>query len=205
MISESHFLQYIRRYLIYIIPVCILFIAPSLTLGAQAQKTSLPDPVQFNNTQSQVANMIRSVFNDMEFSIELDDRTAGRITTRPYEFISGALTAGELQKIAALRNTTTGNWLRARYSVEAILDIVSPTTTMVTVHATIEALNRNFEGTEQWIELDSLGTVERRVLGRISVGLMGTDAPAKERKGFWGQDPQPVDPRQPRFPTDTVR
>jgi hypothetical protein len=204
VIPEFQLLQCFRnKFLTAVLLVAVFFFA--VPLNAQTQKPDLPDPVQFNNTFNQVANMIRSVFDDMDFSIELDDRTAGRITTRPHEFIAGALTSSELSKVAVVRDIPTGSWLRARYSVEAILDIVSPTTTMVTIHTSIEALNRTIDGIETWIPLDSLGSIERRVLGRISVKLMGTDAPAKERKGFWGKSPQPVEPRQPRFPADPTR
>ena len=177
----------------------------ALPLNAQPQKPNIPDPIKFDNKFDQVANMVRAVFDEMGFSIELDDRKGGRITSRPFEFITGSLTPSEVEKVAILKNTLTGNWLKPRQSVEVILEIVSPTTTMVTMHASIEALNRDVDGTEKWVPLDSLGTIERRVLGRLSIKLLGNDAPANERKGFWGQKPQPVDPRQPRFPTGPTR
>jgi hypothetical protein len=75
---------------------------------------------------------------------------------------------------------------------------------MITINAKIEALNRNVDGTERWVALESLGTLERRILGRISVKLLGVDAP-EPRKGFWGQKPQPVDPRQHKFPITPSR
>ena len=103
--------------------------------------------------------------------------------------------------MAIKKDTITGSWLKARYSVESILEIVSPTETLVTVRTKIEALNRNVDGTESWIPLDSLGIYERRILGRISMKLLGSELPPQENKGFWSKKPQPVDPRQPRFPT----
>jgi len=174
-------------------------------LCAQQQKPDLPDPIKFMNTYDQALNMTRAVMVDMGFDIELDDRRAGRITTRPYEFITGSLTVSEMEKVA-VRKDTLGDWIKARYKVEAVMDIVSPRETMVTINADIEGLSRDMDGTEKWIPLDSLGAVERRVLGRISVKLLGTDAPAESRKGFWGQKPQPVNPRQPGgFPGGQVR
>jgi hypothetical protein len=183
----------------------LLLFCSVLPLFAQAQKPNLPDPIKFNNKFDQVANMVRVVFEDMGLSIELDDRKGGRITSRPYEFITGSLTPNEVEKVAIIKNTLTGNWIKAQHSLEAILEIVSPTTTMVTMHASVEALNRDVDGTEKWVQLDSLGTIERRALGRLSIKLLGNDAPATERKGFWGRKPQPVDPRQPRFFTDPTR
>jgi hypothetical protein len=172
----------------------------ALPLDAQTQKPNLPDPIKFVNKFEYVANMVHAVLEDMGFKIELDDRKGGRITTRPYEFITGSLTSSEVDKVAVKNDTLTGSWLKAQYSAEAILEIVSPTETMVTIRTKMEALNRDVDGTEKWIPLDSLGVFERRILGKISTKLLGNDLPP-ERKGFWGKSPQPVDPRQPRFPT----
>ena len=174
-------------------------------LNAQSQKPNLPDPIKFVNKFETVANVVHSVFEDMGFKIELEDRKGGRIATRPYEFITGSLTPSEMVKVAVKNDTVTGSWVKAQYSVEALLEIVSPTETMVTIRAKIEALNRDVDGTEKWVNLDSLGSLERRVLGKISTKLMmGNEAP-QEKKGFWNKGPQPVDPRQPRYPTSPSR
>jgi len=172
---------------------------------AQSQKPNLPDPIKFVNSYEIVANVVYSVFEEMDYKIELNDRIGGRITTRPYEFITGSLTSSEVDKVAIKIDTLTGNWLKAQYAVEALLEIVSPTETLITINTQIEALNRDVDGTEKWVPLDSLGTFERRVLGKISIKLLGNDAPVNKRKGFWGQRPQPVDPRTPRFPSDPAR
>jgi len=178
----------------------IFALAPALPLRAQTAKPDLPDPIKFLNTYNQVLNMTRAVMEDMGLKIEREDRVGGKISTRPYEFITGSLTADELAKVAVRKDTLTGDWIKARYTAEAVVEIVSPKETMLTINADVEALRRDVDGTEKWIPLESLGTVERKVLGRVSVKLLGTDAPAEPRKGFWGQKPQPVDPRQPRFP-----
>ena len=169
-------------------------------IHAQKQRPNLPDPVKFAHKQTMVANVVYAVLDEMEFQIELDNRKSGIIITRPQEFITGSLTSSEIDKVAIKRDTVTGSWVKARYAVEALIEIVSPSETLVTIRTRMEALNRDIDGTEKWLPLESLGTYERRILGRISTKLMGTDAPANERKGFWGQKPQPVDSRQPRFP-----
>jgi hypothetical protein len=135
----------------------------------------------------------------MGFDIELDGRKSGKIITRPLEFISGSLTSSEIEKYAVIHDIRVGSWLKARYSAEAILEIVKPTETLVTIRTKIEALNRNIDGTEKWMPLESLGTFEKRILGKISIKLMGSEAPLFQRKGFWGQKPQPVDPRKPNI------
>jgi hypothetical protein len=169
-------------------------------LYAQKPKSNLPDPVKFAHKNTIVGNVIYSVLDEMGFQIELDDRRNGRIVTRPYEFITGSLTSSEVDKVAIKKDTVTGSWIKARYSAEALIEIVSPSETMVTIRTKMEGLNRDVDGTEKWIPMESLGTYERRILGKISTKLMGTDEPANERKGFWGKSPQPVDSRQPRLP-----
>jgi hypothetical protein len=181
-----------------------LLVFLSFPLHAQSQKPNLPDPVKFINKFDQVANMAHAVFEDLEMRIELDDRKTGKITTRPYEFITGSLTPNEIDKVAIRKDTLTGNWLKARYSAEAVIEIVSPKETMITINAKIEALSRDVDGTERWVTLESLGAIERRILGRISVKLMGVEAP-EPRKGFWGQKPQPVDTHQKKFPLTPSR
>jgi hypothetical protein len=180
----------------------VLFVFP---LHAETQKVSLPDPIKFINKFEIVANVAYAVLDDMRFSIELDGRKTGKIVTRPLEFISGSLTSSEIEKYAVKNDIRNGNWLKARYSVEAIMEIVSPTETLVTIRTKIEALNQNVDGTEKWMPLESLGTFEKRILGKISIKLMGNDAPAFQRKGFWNQKPQPVDPRQPKSPSTPFR
>ena len=202
---ELPFIQYLRSIpaTSAMLVLCLFcLVHPSY---AQSQKPNLPDPIKFVNKHEIVANVVYAVFEDMEYKIELDDRKGGRITTRPYEFITGSLTSSEVDKIAIKKDTLTGNWLKARYAVEALLEIVSPTETLVTINTQIEALSRDLNGTENWILLDSLGTVERRVLGKISIKLLGNDSPVNKRKGFWGQRPQHVDPRTSRFPEGPSR
>jgi hypothetical protein len=180
----------------------VLFVFP---LHAENQKVSLPDPIKFINKFDIVGNVVYAVLDDMGFDIELDGRKAGKIITRPLEFISGSLTSNEIEKYAVKNDIRNGSWLKARYSVESIFEIVSPTETLVTIRTKIEALNQSIDGTEKWMPLESLGTFEKRILGKISVKLMGNDAPSFQSKGFWDQKPQPVDPRQPKHPSIPFR
>jgi hypothetical protein len=192
LLFNQHFRNILLRHVLWVF-WGVLFVFP---LSAQEQKVNLPDPIKFINKFDIVANVVHAVLDDMGFSIELDDRKTGKIVTRPFEFISGSLTPSEIEKYAVKNEIRNGSWLKARYSVEAVLEIVSPTETLVTIRTTIEALNRNVDGTEKWMPMESLGTFERRILGKVSVKLMGNESPAYQRKGFWSQKPKPIDPRQ---------
>jgi hypothetical protein len=203
---ELYVTQHLRCLLRCAAVIVLIGFAGVFSLNAQTQKPNLPDPIKFVNRFDAVANTVRSVFDDMGYKIEVEDRKGGRIVTRPYEFITGSLTSSEVDKVAVKNETVTGNWLKAQYSVEALLEIISPTETMITIRTQIEALNRDVNGTQKWIPLDSLGALERRILGKISTKLMtGSDTQKNEKKGFWGKSPQPVDPRTPRFPTSPSR
>jgi hypothetical protein len=180
--------------------VLVLGFCSVISSNAQSQKPNLPNPIKFIQKYDVVANVVREVLDGMGFKIELEDRQAGRIVTKPFEFISGSLTSSEVEKVAIPRDAITGNLLKARYSVEAILEIVSPAETMVTVHTKIEALSKDVDGTEKWVPYDSLGTYERRILGKISTMLMSNKPAQEEEKGFWNQKPRPVNPSQPRLP-----
>jgi hypothetical protein len=204
MHSEFPGSRYLYDYLRHIVAIALSVFCLAGALTAQTQKTNLPDPIKFTNKFDMVANAARAALKDMKFDIEREDRQAGVITTRPFEFISGSLTADEVGKVAINRNTVTGHLLKARYSAEVILEIVSPAETLVTVRTSMEALNRDVDGSEQWLPLESLGTYEKRILGKISGLLMGASKD-KKREGFWGQSPQPVDQRRSRSPVPPER
>jgi hypothetical protein len=176
--------------------------APPAYSQVQSQKPSLPDPVKFVNKFDIVWNVVRAVFDEMEFATELEDKKGGKIITKPYEFITGSLTASEVDKVALKTDTITGAWLKARYKVEALLEIITPTQTLVTIRTQMEALNRELDGSEKWVPLESLGSVEKRILGKISMKLLGNELDFGSKKGFWDKTPQPVDPRRPNpYPT----
>jgi hypothetical protein len=183
----------------------LLAFCAAVSVNAQTQKPNLPNPIKFINKFDVVANVVREVLQNMDYKIEVEDRKAGRLVTKPYEFITGSLTSSEVEKVAVARDPITGSLLKAHYSVEALLEIVSPAETMVTVRTKIEALCKEVDGTEKWVPLDSLGTFERRILGKISAMLMSGKPAQEGKKGFWGQKPQPVNPSQPRLPTIPAR
>jgi hypothetical protein len=195
--SISNYLKDLAGGLVLVVLISLVLAHP---LRAQSPKPDLPDPVKYINKFDIVWNVVRSVLDEMGFSIELEDRKAGKMVTKPYEFITGTLTSSEVDKVAIKMDTISGNWIKAHYSVDALLEIVTPTATMVTIRTKIEALNRDVDGTEKWVPLESLGSFERRVLGKISMKLLGNDN-TNTKKGFWNKSPQPVNPRPPRIPT----
>jgi hypothetical protein len=170
----------------------------ALPVQAQTAKPNLPNPVKFVAKYDVAWNVARSILIDMGYSLQLEDRKGGKLTTKPLEIITGSLTYSEASKVAVIHEIQTGNWQRAQAAAEVTVELVSPTETLVTVRTRIEALDREMDGTEKWISLESLGTIERKILGKISMKLMGTDIEQNQKKGFWDKSPEPVDSRRQR-------
>ena len=197
---KSLIYQYFRVPSMVLLTCCLaglaLFAGP---MRSEPQKPSLPDPIKFINKYDMVWNVAHWVVaENMNLAIELEDKRGGRIVTRPSEFITGSLTSSETQKVAILPETVTGNYIRARYSAEILLEMITSTQTLVTVRTKVEALNRDLDGSEKWVPLQSLGVFEKNILGRISMKLLGSDMKFDTKKGFWEKTPQPVDPRAPK-------
>ena len=182
------------------VPIAVLVVVFSLTGRgwSQAQKPSQPDPVKFLNKYEVCYNVVRAVLVEMGHSIELEDRKGGRIVAKPYDFIAGSLTSSEVGKVALKNDTITGDWVRARYTAEGLLEIVSPTQTMVTIRIKFEALNREIDGAEKWIPLESLGVIEKRILGKVSMKLLGNELEFDNKKGFWEKTPSSPDIGRPK-------
>jgi hypothetical protein len=182
----------------YLIALMLSGSLPTLPARAQTTKPNLPNPVKFVTKYDVVWNVARSVLIDMGYILQLEDRKGGKITTKPTEIITGSLTFSETSKVAVIHEIQTGNWQRSQATAEALVELVSPTETLVTIRTQIEALDREMDGTEKWVQLESLGTIERKILGKISMKLMGTDLEQNQKKGFWDKSPEPVDSRRPR-------
>lgn len=198
--EKSLIFSYMKASAAILSAVILTLLLVAHPLPAQSQKPDIPDPVKFVNKMDVVWNVVKAVLQEMSLNIELEDRKVGRMVTRPSEFITGTLTPSEVDKVAVIKDMDARNWVKGRYSVEALLEIVTPAETMVTIRTRIEALNRDVDGTEKWVSLDSLGAFERRVLSRISMKLLGNDN-TNTKKGFWNKSPQPINQRPSRIPT----
>jgi hypothetical protein len=187
--GKSLSFQHVKVFIALLVASAFLAASTATPASDQGAKPSLPDPITFMSKREMVMRAARAVLEDLGYKVELEDSQAGRLTTRPYEFISGSLTSSEVDKVAIKGDSVTGMWLRARYTVETTFENASPTQTMVTVRTRMEALNRNIDGKETWVPVQSLGSVEKRVLGKLSMKLLGTEPEFKEKKGFWDQKP----------------
>jgi hypothetical protein len=159
---------------------------------AQGGSSQIPDPLRFYNKYDTVWDVVRKTLVDMQFDVALEDRNAGILRTRSLDFSSGGLTSSDLVKFCNPPALTDSTWVKARYSVEAILERPSSKEVLFTAQVTVEGAKRDFGGTESWVSCPSIGILERRIYSKVGSRLLGNDFVVPDKKGFWEQKPKPV-------------
>lgn len=184
----------------YILLLSLLFLQGLFSLlGAQTKPSTPPGPVKYIAKFDMVWNMVMAILTENRLKIESVDRGNGRIVTKSNDFITGTLTASEMGKLATPPAThSNANWIRGRYTVEVVTEIVQGNESMVTVRSTPQALMRDLSGKETWVDWLSNGSIERSILGRLSVKLLSPNK-SDDKKGFWDQ-PAQVIPRPNESP-----
>jgi hypothetical protein len=167
------------------------FAAPRETL-AQGGSNQIPDPLRFYNKYETVWDVVRKTLLDMQFEIAVEDRSAGVLRTRSLDFSSGGLTSSDLVKFCNPPTLTDSTWVKARYTVEAILERPSSKEVLFSAQVTVEGAKRDFGGAESWVTCPSIGILERRIYSKVGSRLLGNDFVLPDKKGFWEQKPKPV-------------
>jgi hypothetical protein len=179
-----------------ILPVLIFALLVALTATgktwAQGGSRQIPDPLRFYNKYDIVWDVVRRTLVEMQFDVALEDRNAGILRTQSLDFSSGSLTAADIVKFCNPPSLTDGTWVKARYTVEAILERPSSKEVLFTANVTVEGSKRDFSGTESMVTCPSNGTLERRIYSKVGAKLIGKGFAVPENKGFWDQKPKPV-------------
>lgn len=166
---------------------------PVLSTQAQTATGSIPDPLRFYNKYETVWEVARrTLVESFKFDIETEDRSGGKIRTRFLEFSSGGLTATDLVKFGNAPQLTDASWVKARYSVDVMLERLNGKEILLTVSANVEGQQRDFQSNETWIPCPSNGTLERRIYAKAGTALLGNDFALPDKKSFWEKGPQPV-------------
>ena len=170
----------------------VLALTASRETCAQGGSNQIPDPLRFYNKFDTVWDVVQRSLADMRFEIALEDRNAGTMRTRPLDFSSGSLTSTDIVKYCNPPMLTDGTWVKARYTVEAVLERPSSREVIFTANVTVEGTKRDFGGTESVVPCPSNGTLERRIYSKVGAKLIGKDFVVPDNKGFWDQKPKPV-------------
>ena len=190
-----------RRPLIcLVLLLCLGHSAVGYTLETQKSNVSIPDPLRFYTKYERVWEGVRSTLVEMDFDIESEDRAGGKIKTRFSVFSSGGLTSGDLVKFCSPPRLTDGSWVKARYSIETVLERLGQSEILFTANVNVEGTKRDFAGNETWIECSTTGTLERRLYSLVGKKLLGGGFFPSQKQGFWDKKPQPV-PRRKTAPT----
>ena len=172
--------------------ILLLALSVSQEVLAQGGSSQIPDPLRFYNKYESVWDVVRRTLVEMKFEIALEDRNAGTMRTRSLDFSSGGLTASDLVKFCNPPTLTDATWIKARYTVEALIERPSSKEVLFTALVTVEGSKRDFAGTESWVACPSNGTLEKRIYSRVGSRILGNDFALPDKKGFWEQKPKPV-------------
>jgi hypothetical protein len=160
---------------------------------AQTAPTSIPDPLRFYSKYELVWEAIKRTLVEMQFEIEIEDKNSGSMRTRTVDFSTGTLAPGDLSKFSIPPTLSDGNWVKARYLAEVLVERVSNKEVLFTASAVVQGAKRDFQGNETWITCPTNGTLERRIYSKVGAKLMGSNfSMPEQKKSFWEKGPQPV-------------
>jgi len=155
-----------------------------------AQEKLIPPPLRMDIPFEAAWNGILLTLMDHEFEILRQDRGQGSILTSFREYSSGPLTESHINKIGETPKLVDGEWVRVQYRYEVLVELISERETVLTVYSNIEALKREFLGTEDWVKIETTGKLETELLTQFGKSLFGeTFSLPAPQKGYWDKDP----------------
>ena len=190
-----------RRRLVLIL---FLLFAPAAQGVAQGRGPVIPLPLRLSIPFEAAWNGMLEILEKNDFEILQQDRAQGSIVSSFHEYSSGLLTESHISKIGEQPKLIDGDWLSVRYQYEISLELISEREALLTVYANIEALQREYLGTETWVKIQTIGNLEERLLTQFGQSLFGQNFSLQEPKiGFWERDPTYLPDPEERIPKTT--
>lgn len=169
---------------------CLLLLLLLPHRALLAQEKLIPPPLRMDIPFEAAWNGILLTLMDHEFEILRQDRGQGSILTSFREYSSGPLTESHINKIGETPKLVDGEWVRVQYRYEVLVELISERETVLTVYSNIEALKREFLGTEDWVKIEPTGKLETELLTQFGKSLFGEAfSLLAPQKGYWDQDP----------------
>ena len=169
---------------------CLLLLLLLPPRALLAQEKLIPPPLRMDIPFEAAWNGILLTLMDHEFEILRQDRGQGSILTSFREYSSGPLTESHINKIGETPKLVDGEWVRVQYRYEVLVELISERETVLTVYSNIEALNREFLGTEDWVKIETTGKLETELLTQFGKSLFGEAfSLLAPQKGYWDKDP----------------
>ena len=169
---------------------CLLLLLLLPHRALLAQEKLIPPPLRMDIPFEAAWNGILLTLMDHEFEILRQDRGQGSILTSFREYSSGPLTESHINKIGETPKLEDGELVRVQYRYEVLVELISEQETVLTVYSNIEALNREFLGTEDWVKIETTGKLETELLTQFGKSLFGEAfSLLAPQKGYWDKDP----------------
>ncbi len=141
----------------------------------QKTKHALPPPLPLHYPFEAAWDQMLEVIRQADLKLLRKNRGQGFILTEFREYISGPLTENHLAKIGNKPKLIDEDWVLVKYQYEIRIELVEPSRTLVTMDANIQALKRNFLGSETWDKVSSNGRLEEDLLTTFGQALLGPD------------------------------
>ncbi|MFQ5928477.1 MAG: hypothetical protein ACE5MK_02185 [Acidobacteriota bacterium] len=185
----------------HVAPILVLlFGLPAWGVG-QTKRHFIPPPLRIYIPFEAAWNGMSETLGKNDLEIIRQDRAQGLILSSFREYISGPLTESHISKIGERPKLIDGDWIRVRYRYEVFVEFIKEKETLVTVHANIEALEHKFLGTENWVNIQTNGNLEEKLLTEFGQLLFGQNFTLQEpKKGFWERDPTYLPDFEERIP-----
>ena len=168
---------------------------------AQKQRSFIPPPLKVEVSFDRAWDAISETLDEVDLEIVHQNRGKGAVVTNFREYSSGPLVDSHIAKIGEKPKLIDSQWLQVRYRYEILMEFIHQRETLVTVHAEIEALKREFLGTESWVKIVTNGKLEEEILTRFGRRLFGQSFNLETpQKGFWERDPSYLPSEEERNP-----
>ena len=166
-----------------------------------AQGRLVPPPLRMDIPFEAAWSGILLTLMEDEFEILSQNRGKGLILSSFREYSSGSLTEDHIGKIGETPKLVDGEWVRVQYQYEVLVELIAERETVLTVYTNIEALKREFLGTENWIAIETTGKLETELLTKFGRSLFGEAFSLPEPKeGYRDKDPVYVPNPAERIP-----
>ena len=155
-----------------------------------AQEKVIPPPLRLDIPFEAAWRGILLTLMENDFEILSQDRGQGLILSSFREYSSGPLTESHISKIGETPKLVDGEWIRVQYQYEILVELIGERETVLIVYTNIEALKREFLGTEDWIKIETNGKLETELLTQFGKSLFGEAFNLPEpKKGYRDKDP----------------
>jgi hypothetical protein len=184
--------------------IFLLLVGPAAQGVAPGMSQFIPPPMRLYIPFEAAWNGMLEVLEKNDFEILQQDRAQGSMVSSFREYSSGLLTESHISKIGEQLKLIDGDWLSVRYQYEVYIELIGDRETLLTVYANIEALQREYLGTETWVKIQTIGNLEARLLTQFGQSLFGQNFSLQEpKKGFWDRDPTYLPDPAERIPRTT--